>query len=57
MKNIYIVIIFLVTQSNYAQFARVNDADGFVNVRKESNLPSLFQRRRVTTETPSNEAE
>lgn len=32
MKNIYIVIIFLVTQSNYAQFARVSDADGFVNV-------------------------
>lgn len=40
MKNIYILTILLVTQLNYAQFARVNDADGFVNVRIEPNTKS-----------------
>mgnify|MGYP003577167419 FL=1 len=50
MKNIYIVIIFLVTQSIYAQFARVSDADGFVNVRKESNLKSEIIGKILTNE-------
>lgn len=50
MKNIYIVIIFLVTQPNYAQFARVSDADGFVNVRKESNVKSEITGKILTNE-------
>lgn len=40
MKNICILIILLVSQLNYAQFARISDADGFVNVRKEANAKS-----------------
>ena len=50
MKNIYIVIIFLVIQSNYAQFARVSDADGFVNVRKEGNAKSEIIDKILTNE-------
>ena len=40
MKNICILIVLFVSQFNYAQFARVNDSDGFVNVRKDATAKS-----------------
>lgn len=42
--------MLLVTQLNYAQFARVNDADGFVNVRIEPNTKSKIAGKIVDSE-------
>lgn len=40
MKNIFLLVLLFLTQLSYAQFACINDVDGFVNVRKEANSKS-----------------